>query len=268
MLCRVEKDTNGLDKYTMLTMRNTPRMALFNTSISGNTLSVWVDRAARPWWQWIWHNPVLQVSLRPVEESHAYTEMEVMLHKNKVRGLDMGRDISRIFSDFLQDDVRLVQKLDQTREVKHRSDMAPDSRNSSHPLAFPDQYPLLILSAASLKYMDDELWTAGKGSLGIDRFRPNFIISGVSKAFAEDHWTELDIGGHQITVVGPCARCLLPNVDTRTGKRSDCNQPFKLLNETRKTDPHQPLKPVLGVYAILESNHGRLAVGDDVVVVR
>ncbi len=57
---------------------------------------------------------------------------------------------------------------------------------------FSDGYPLLVTSTASLDGLNQRLLAAGKPEVGIERFRPNIVLSGV-EAHDEDRLLDLHV---------------------------------------------------------------------------
>lgn len=257
VLCALTIRESGEPVYKMLTMRNEPRLSLINTRIEGQCLHVSVDDGAS------YKKPSVSHTTLSLEADveHQSSCVSFMLHKTEVTGHDLGREKSRIFSEFLNYDVRVLRRIDSARHVK--DDYRPLS--IAPEVAFPDQYPLLVLSEASIQDVNNRLSKIGEKQLPIDRFRPNMIVRGISP-FGEDDWKTILVAGCKIHLVAPCARCLLPNVDCETGSRSRTNQPYKLLNSYRKVDTNQALKPVLGMHAMVETISGRLQVGDHIMV--
>ncbi|THH02362.1 hypothetical protein EW026_g528 [Hermanssonia centrifuga] len=157
---------------------------------------------------------------------------------------------------------------------------------------FQDGYPLLFASEESLEEvdkairkaahvgpgepgkvgaMDQERWK--KGKIEMERFRPNIVIKGAGIPFAEDMWQTVAIGptdgqpkeSKTFTLVSKCARCLLPNVDTRSGVR-DAAVPYKVLMKFRTgVDPANLTKPCFGCNGVPAGN-GVIRVGDIVAV--
>jgi uncharacterized protein YcbX len=124
------------------------------------------------------------------------------------------------------------------------------------PVAFADGYPVLVCNEASLAVLVARMGAA----LPMDRFRPNLVIAG-AEPFAEDRMRGLRVGGIELRLVKPCARCIVPSLDQLSGVRS--------------TDPTPALKAfrydralrgvTFGVNATLEAAPGAaLAVGDPV----
>lgn len=252
MLCEVTEDGSGTTHYKMLTMRNKPRMALINTAIRGDKLVVWVD--SRSWWR---RKTGIEISLTTTGESML---VDVKLHEAQVTVVDMGRQYSQFFSDFLGCNVRLVREYRGSRAVIHKAHITTPSQAR---VGLADQYPLLIMSRATIKAVNAGLAESGQSALPVEQFRPNIIIDGLLEAFEEDTWHRIVIGNVEVEIIGPCTRCLLPNVNLSTGRRSEQNQPWKWMHATRCVDVMQPRKPVVGVHAMFrESESNNLNVGD------
>lgn len=110
-------------------------------------------------------------------------------------------------------------------------------------------------------------------------FRPNIVIRGAGGPFAEDTWQKVSFHpskpgpeedveeSRMITFVQKCARCLVPNIDPRTGVRDDA-VPFKVLAKHPGRVGLDPLKakiPCFGTYGVPEGN-GVFRLGDYVAV--
>ncbi|TDL19380.1 hypothetical protein BD410DRAFT_727313 [Rickenella mellea] len=176
-------------------------------------------------------------------------------------------------SRFLQRDVLLVYKGPRARPC-------PPTYAFPHldaSAAYQDAYPLLVANDASLGAVEERVrdfaergekgvdprW--GKEKLAIERFRPNIVIHGANP-WAEDDWEEIEVGGCvTITLVSKCTRCLLPNVDTKTGKR-DAAVPHKVLMSFRTgLDPARMTKACFGCNGVPHGS-GSIRVGDSVRV--
>jgi hypothetical protein len=87
------------------------------------------------------------------------------------------------------------------------------------PNQFSDGYPLLVTSEASLDALNDKLGAAGHAAVGMNRFRPNIVLSGIA-AHDEDRLNDLHIATADASVlikpVKPCTRCPIPNIDPAT----------------------------------------------------
>ena len=95
---------------------------------------------------------------------------------------------------------------------------------------FADAFPLLLISQESL----DELNRRLASPVGMDRFRPNIVVSGC-EPHAEDNWKTIMIDDIRIRVVKHCARCSVPTVDQQTGVLSG-PEPIHTLSGYRQRD--------------------------------
>ena len=141
----------------------------------------------------------------------------VRVWNDTVDAWDMGDVAAQWFSDFLgQPGLRLVRFDPEVRRLAS----AKWTGEVAAPIEFADGFPLLVTSTASLAELNARLAAAGEAAVGIERFRPNLVLDGVS-AHDEDRVDELRIataGGEvRLKLVKPCARCPIPNVDPATG---------------------------------------------------
>ncbi len=192
--------------------------------------------------------------------------MECMLHFTCVSGYDLGEEVSEMFSAFLDINVRVIYRGPIPRKVKGQLPLET-LQNGKHPItAFPDGFPYLLCTEASLSTVNERMESNGEQALDIIRFRPNIIIRGCD-AFEEDRWKTVLIGSAgKFYIISHCLRCLLPNVDLSTGTRSQGNFPYKVLSEFRKVDPSTPNKPCFGMNAVADKIDGSIHVGDKVYV--
>lgn len=143
--------------------------------------------------------------------------VRVRVWQDEVAAYDMGDVAAQWFTDFLGRKLRLV-RFDP--EHKRASDRAwtggAEALNQ-----FSDGYPLLVASTASLDRFNAQRAARGLAPVGIERFRPNIVLSGV-EAHEEDRLAVLRIatgeGVVQLKPVKPCARCPIPNVDPATAQ--------------------------------------------------
>ncbi|GJE89452.1 hypothetical protein PsYK624_055530 [Phanerochaete sordida] len=156
---------------------------------------------------------------------------------------------------------------------------------------FQDGYPVLIASEESLEAVaaavnnaarpdapekvggiDQARWQREK--VPIERFRPNIVVRGAGVPFAEDVWQKIYINSpgsttkdesKSFTLVSQCPRCLLPNVDPKTGVR-DAAVPFKVISKFRTgVNPEAVKTPCFGSNSVPGGN-GVVRVGDRISV--
>ena len=143
-----------------------------------------------------------------------------------VRAFDMGDLAAQWFSDFLADrgngpsgrtpKYRLV-RFDPEHQ---RLSSMQWTAGVAAPNQFSDGFPLLVTSAASLDGLNRRLQAQGLAAVGIERFRPNIVLSGLEE-HDEDRLDGMHIatgsGAALLRPVKPCGRCTIPNVDPLTG---------------------------------------------------
>ena len=134
---------------------------------------------------------------------------------------------------------------------------------SETPVTFADGYQILVTTTASLAALNADMEAHGEGSVGMDRFRPNIVIEG-AEAFAEDHWTALEIGHVRFDLVKPCARCIMTTQDQMTGSREMAN-PMKAMGRIRMSADRRVPGPLFGWNAV-PRGEGVLKLGDAVTV--
>ena len=145
-----------------------------------------------------------------------------------VPAFDMGNIAAQWFTDFLSlTDAGLpAGNAKKYRMVR----FDPDHRRLSSmqwteglevPNQFSDGFPILVLSTASLDGFNEKLVAAGHAVVGIERFRPNIVLSGLD-AHDEDRLASLhialDSGEAVLKPVKPCPRCPIPNIDPATAR--------------------------------------------------
>lgn len=148
-------------------------------------------------------------------------EIPVQIWDDEVIGKLVSQKVDRWFSEFLGFEVRLVVMPESTqRKVDPRYAVQEES------VSFADGMPYLLISQESL----DELNSRLEIPVPMDRFRPNIVISG-GEPFLEDQLKAIQIGGIELRIVKPCARCVLTTVDQETGEKG--KEPLRTLSRYR-----------------------------------
>ncbi|MEO8067357.1 MAG: MOSC N-terminal beta barrel domain-containing protein [Flavobacteriales bacterium] len=158
------------------------------------------------------------------------TATQTTIWNDPVITLDAPPEVSAWFTRGLEMDVRLVFMPDNA--------MRPvDPTYAQGINSLSDGYPYLILSQASLDDLNARVAHSSSPSAGeripMDRFRPNIVITGGS-AHQEDGWKDISIGSARFALVKPCARCMIPTIDQRTGERG--KEPSRTLATYRAYD--------------------------------
>ena len=185
----------------LVTQRELPRLALIQPTLRSSDL---VLRAPGML--------ALHLQLDAVEG-----DCRVRVWDDTVDAFDMGDLAAQWFSDCLgQTALRLARfNPDVQRLASAEWTGAIAART-----AFPDGFPLLVLSTASLTELNRRLASAGHDAVTMQRFRPNIVLDGLPDAHGEDFIDTLSIesadGPVVLKLVKPCSRCSIPDIDPVT----------------------------------------------------
>lgn len=143
---------------------------------------------------------------------------QVRIWDQPASAYDMGPIAAQWFSDFLGRKLRLVRFDPEQRRLSNLK----WTDGAEAPNQFSDGFPLLVVSQASLDLLNEKLAAAGRAPVGIERFRPNIVLSGL-QAHDEDRVAmfDIDIGAGspvQLKPVKPCSRCPIPDIDPATAQ--------------------------------------------------
>lgn len=219
------------DAGEFLSQRELPQMALIETRLTPSAL-----RLKAP--------GMLQLEVPFASEGDV---VEVQVWNDRVAAVTQGDVADAWFSRYLGRPCRLMRFDPEGRRLSNvRYTGAAEA-----PYKFADAFALLIASTASLADLNERLARRGAAAVGIERFRPNVVLSGVD-AFEEDYIDRLATGGITLRVVKPCVRCSVPNVDPATGATS--HEPGDTLAIYR--DNARAGGVTFGVNAIVERGSG------------
>lgn len=217
-----------------LTQRQFPRMCLVAVEQHSETL-----RLTAP------EQPELLL-----DPTTAATERtSIVVWRDTIAACDMGDTAAAWFSAYLGSAARLYfMPEDSVRAVD------PTYARAGDRVGFADGFPLLLTTQASL----DDLNLALPSAIGMERFRPNVVISGTS-AYAEDEWRRVRIGSIEFEVVKPCSRCVIPSIDPQTAEKQALVA--QTLARLRRRD-----NAVYFGQNLIQRGEGSIAVGDRVTV--
>jgi hypothetical protein len=219
------------DDGMFISQRTCPRMALIEPRIGEENLEI--------------EAPDMEPLLVPLVMEHHVTD-PVQVWNDAVEAVSVGDEASEWFSEFLGDHCKLVAMTESS--VRYVDETYAHTREQ---VSFADGFPLLLLSEASLADLNSRLAKL----LPMNRFRPNLVVKGCS-AYAEDSWNEISVGTIRLRVVKPCARCVIPTTDQRTGERDV--EPLLTLATYRKRD-----NKIFFGQNVLPIDVGMLRVGDE-----
>lgn len=194
-----------------MTQRAFPVMSLFQPEIADDTIIVTHKRTNA------------KVSFGLSRESRG-SRLRASVWNDEVEVFEVDPITSAWFSSQLRMECRLVGfPEDRTRPV------SPTYSINNDQVSLADAFPFLLIGQGSL----DELNKRLSSPVPMNRFRPNFVITG-GAPFEEDNWKSLSVGGSRFAVVKPCDRCSMPTIDQRTGQKG--TEPLTTLATFRKFD--------------------------------
>jgi len=198
-------DENG----RFLTQREFPKMAMLEVAVLENGLSI--SSRLEP-------SNYITVPFQPVSAN----PVSVTVWDDEVEALTVSDEVDKWLSDQLELDVKLVIMPESTQR---KAD--PRYAKNNENVSFADGFPFLLISQASLDHLNERL----ELPIVMQRFRPNFVVSGTNP-HAEDGWKSIQIGGLFFDIVKPCARCILTTIDPETAEKG--KEPLKTLATYRR----------------------------------
>lgn len=184
------------------------------------------------------------------------TKANVKIWKNRCKANVYDAAINEWFSDVLKEPCQLVLMPEETtRKIPHHYAVHSGDR-----VSFADGYPFLLIGEGSLAELNSRL----EKPLPMNRFRPNFVVSG-SDAFAEDAWKKIKIGETVFHVVKPCGRCIITTTDQEKGIRPN-NEPLKTLAAYRTGKIGKKNKILFGQNLIADKAGAVVKVGDKIEI--
>ena len=160
------------EQGVFVSQRELPRMALIKVQLKASEV---VLRA-----------PGMLALHLQIDEVEAPARVRVW--DDEVAAYDMGPVAAQWFSDFLGHRLRLVRFDPEHRRLASLK----WTGGIEAPQQFNDGFPLLIASEASLQALNERLQAAGHAAVGMERFRPNIVLSGL-QAHDEDRLDQLRI---------------------------------------------------------------------------
>lgn len=218
-----------------ISQRGHPQLATVATAMRGDRLGLQAPGL-----------PELEI---PLGEPKA-PRRSVKVWNNVTDAVSEGPAAAAWFSSLLGTPCELVRQPDDAiRPVD------PRYAGTSDRVSFADGFPLLLISSGSL----DELNRCLEVPVPADRFRANIVVEGC-EPYAEDNWSEIEIGELELGIVKSCARCVVITTDQQTGSRT--REPLRTLAEQRTVNGK-----VLFGQNLVHRGCGSLRVGDRVRVV-
>lgn len=250
-----------------LTIRQIPDMTRIGTALSsnGNELIISIPTTKS-------RSKNVRIPSHPSQEwlTKHTSIADVKIWDNDTDGYIYSNEINAPFSAFLGRDVALVYKGPTPRVLKGNG--APALLGRTQTTGFPDVFPILIASEASLSELNARLRKIDIDPITVERFRPNIVVRGQTP-WVEDSWKTVRIRNVQnndgkgsgsgvpldLDIVARCARCQVPNVDPDTANKHK-KQPWDTLISYRRVDEGIKWKPCFGMLSA-PRNEGVVEVG-------
>ena len=175
-------------------------------------------------------------------------EFSVQVWKDTVPAFEVSSEVSAWLSEAVAQKVKLV-------KISERAKRPLGPSFPENTVRFVDGKPLLVLSVASMKGLEDRM----KAPLSAARFRPNVIVD-QTLAHAEDNWSGFKAGSFEFKAVSPCTRCKITTVHPLTGEMGE--EPLNTLATYRRQDKGI----TFGMY-YANMGTGRLKAGDPIQVI-
>jgi len=208
------------DDHKFLTQREQPKMSLIGVTLKpGGLLTL-----TAPGMDMFILDPV---RVTRNNNNEKYFE-DVQIWGQQYKALDMGDDAAAWFSTFLKMEVRLVQTPRdhaRTPPTQYITSLQEEGVALAKFTSFADAYPFLLATNTSLNDLNKRLRQKSLPAIELNRFRSNFIVANTERAYEEDEWYAIQIGGKGrqeplvMYNVKPCTRCTMPNVNPKLGKR-------------------------------------------------
>lgn len=211
-------DQSGL----FLSQRKFPQMALIQPSINQQLLKLTAPG----------------MNELTVDISSSQEQTKVSIWQDTLQADLYHPEANQWFSNYLNEPVSLVKYGTKS----HRPIEATFNPNNQQ-VAFADGFPLLVTHQASLNQLNSKL----SEPVGMERFRPNIVVSSELNAWDEFNWQHLINKDFTVSLVKPSTRCVMTGIDQHTGLQTGS----EILKTLKQEYSHQ-LKAVFGINGIVE----------------
>ncbi|WP_346016119.1 MOSC N-terminal beta barrel domain-containing protein [Bradyrhizobium sp. 61] len=223
-------------KGSFVTQRTLPRMATISASVSfGGLILSALDGSSL----------VLSTPEPPAGRA------DVVIWNDRAPALIAGREENAWLSNILGGDYRFAY-MDSPCTARQ---VDPGFGAAADRVSFADDFPLLLINKSSL----DDLNTRLEHPVDLTRFRANVVVEH-ARAWAEDHWQQLELGGVRFRVAKACSRCAVITIDQERGLKTGDHEPLRTLSRFRRNTRGET---IFGQY-LIPDDRGRIKVGDPV----
>lgn len=253
------KSTTG----EILTQKKVPAMCYISTLIDLNLGKLFVESPRC--------KEKLQIELKSSRLVTGRDEMDIQNHRYEVRSYNNEVDIW--FSRAIDRPCMLLRNSgSQSHSCIDKNGSPGMCRDLGSRLNFVNEAQFLLVSEESIADLNSRLKSNGRRSnggqvvqVGAMRFRPNLVASG-GEPYAEDGWSNLNIGGKYFTSLGGCNRCQMININAEAGEVQRFSEPLATLAGYRRAKG----KILFGILLRYENNTETesdtwISVGEEIV---
>ncbi|CAN4103814.1 unnamed protein product [Withania somnifera] len=223
----VLKSTTG----EILTQKKVPEMCYISTLIDLDMGKLFVESPRC--------KEKLQIELKSSSPVLSRDKMNIQNHRYEVGSYNNEVDIW--FSKAIDRPCTLLRNCgSQSHSCIDKNGSPGMCRDVGARLNFVNEAQFLLVSEESIADLNSRLKTNGRRSngghavqVGAMRFRPNLVASG-GEPYAEDGWTNLNIGGKYFTSLGGCNRCQMINLNPEAGEVQKFSEPLATLAGYRR----------------------------------
>lgn len=185
------------------------------------------------------------------------TPKQVTVWRDTLEGNDMGDEVAAWLNTFLAvpgKQFRLIRFSSRASRISDKE----WTGDLTAPNMFSDGFALLVVTQRALEGLNERLTAEGAEPVDMLRFRPNLVLEGLD-AHAEDELSHLLLhtaaGKIDLSLVKPCGRCPIPNIDPYTAASSP--EVMETLAAYRRLDRmHDAI--CFGMNAIVRSGAGQI----------
>ncbi|CAJ0629629.1 433_t:CDS:2 [Entrophospora sp. SA101] len=236
-----------------ITQRNEPKLALLKPIIKESEGLLVIKNVK--------NNKELELELNPNQKN--YSKLQVTVWDDNVAAYDCGEEANLWINGFLVsegvDGIKAkicFKDPDEIRTIRRNLPPKDEFVKIYHNLevSFSDATPFLIITQESLSDLNSRL----VNPVETRNFRPNIVVKGSQKAYEEDTWKKILIGGHLFFIISRCTRCT---------RERNALEPLKTLQSYRRVDKGAKYHACFGMNAIHSETDIIIKVGDLVEVV-
>ncbi|KAL3333767.1 hypothetical protein AABB24_033701 [Solanum stoloniferum] len=223
------KSTTG----EILTQKKVPEMCYISTLIDLNLGKLFVESPRC--------KEKLQIELKSSSLVTERDEMDIQNHRYEVRSYNNEVDIW--FSRAIDRPCTLLRNSgSQSHSCINKNGSPGICRDVGARLNFVNEAQFLLISEESIADLNSRLKSNLDGrrrnggqavQVGVMRFRPNLVASG-GEPYAEDGWSNLNIGGKYFMSLGGCNRCQMININPEAGEVQRFTEPLATLAGYRR----------------------------------